>query len=110
MKPRHAAAVALVGWYLICPPLRFEHPENPSDTGKVLLDAPISEWVVQGSFDSAADCEQAKSEFRAQSAHWLLPKPSLVSAERLGKAFCIATDDPRLKRKWGIKPAPDFGR
>jgi hypothetical protein len=34
MKPRHAAAPALVGWYLMTPPL---------DSGQVLSDAPISQ-------------------------------------------------------------------
>jgi hypothetical protein len=28
MKPRHAVALALVGWYLMLPPLQFVGPAN----------------------------------------------------------------------------------
>ena len=42
MKLRHAAALALVGWYLMA----------PLQTG-----APISKWASVRSFDSPAGCE-----------------------------------------------------
>lgn len=41
--------------------------------------------------------ERAKLQFQGQPRHWTLP--DLVSAERIRMAFCIATDDPRLKEK-----------
>ena len=44
MKPRHAAALALVGWYLMMP--LKDHPE-----------APIKYWSQIGSYDSAKECE-----------------------------------------------------
>ena len=37
MKPRHAAALALVGWYLMTPPPMLE-PERPG------LSEPLGEW------------------------------------------------------------------
>jgi hypothetical protein len=43
VKPRPAAALALVGWYLMLP---------RSD-----INAPLNTWVQMQSFDSAADCQ-----------------------------------------------------
>jgi hypothetical protein len=96
MNLRHLAPLALVGWYLICPPLRFEHPDNPSDTGKIFLNAPLAQWDIQGSYDSAQQCESAKVKFQAQQHSWAIP--DLVSAQRLSMAVCIATNDPRLAK------------
>jgi hypothetical protein len=95
MKPRHAAALALVGWYLLCPPMRFDHPENPSDLPRIFLNAPLAEWDIQGSYDSAQKCESAKVEFQAQQRSWTIP--DLVAAQRLNMAACIATHDSRLE-------------
>jgi len=36
MKPRHAAALALVGWYLMMPPM---------GNGKVYVTAPLTKWL-----------------------------------------------------------------
>jgi hypothetical protein len=53
MKSRHAAALALVGWYLMMP---HALPGNPSpDWG-----APISDWYRYGDFRSQAACEAKK--------------------------------------------------
>lgn len=96
MKLRHIAALALVGWYLMCPPLRFEHPEHPSDAGKIFLNASLAQWDIQGSYDSADKCESAKVKFQAQQHSWMMPDP--VSAQRLNMAMCVATGDPRLAK------------
>jgi len=54
MKPRHAAALALVGWYLMLP-LR---------KGTAILDdAPIASWKRVDSFDSASECRDATLDF-----------------------------------------------
>jgi hypothetical protein len=52
MKLRHAAALALTGWYLMVPPYDLE---------KGLVDdaAPLSKWTIDGSFDSAEQCKAA---------------------------------------------------
>ena len=57
MKPRHAAALALVGWYLMVPPPVI-HSSVPVDT-----DAPLSKWGIFSAHDSAADCEQTLVTF-----------------------------------------------
>ena len=50
MNPRHAAALALVGWYLMVP---------PAERGGKQLDyhAPLSTWSIMQSFDTAQSCE-----------------------------------------------------
>jgi hypothetical protein len=50
MKLRHAAALALVGWYLLMPPAK--HNGMPADV-------PLSRWRNFGAFDSAAQSESA---------------------------------------------------
>jgi hypothetical protein len=38
MKPRHAAALALVGWYLMTPPMYERH--------HIDADVPVSQWQI----------------------------------------------------------------
>ena len=59
MKPCHAAALALVGWYLILPRVL---PNGATD-----IKAPLSEWEQSGVFDHAADCNQAMLELGYRS-------------------------------------------
>jgi len=51
VNTRRAAALALVGWYLMVPPL--------SHDGGVDDEAPLSKWFVLDRFDSAAKCKRA---------------------------------------------------
>jgi hypothetical protein len=48
MNLRHAAAFALVGWYLMIP---------PGSGSRVDIDAPLNKWSVFRSFDTAAECK-----------------------------------------------------
>lgn len=88
MKPRHAATLALVGWYLIAP-VRDEH-------GKAEITLPISEWLQVDAFDSANECRKAGFE-RQRSIETHDPSPSARTLA--GVWQCIASDDPRLKEK-----------
>jgi hypothetical protein len=106
MTLRHAAALALVGWYLMMPPI------NPS-TDNERLDAPVSEWVIDSSYDSAQECQQAIHTLqrslmppRGASAESVRSQAAKAGQharatdyERAIAAICIATDDPRLKEK-----------
>ena len=56
MTLRHAAALALVGWYLMVPPATAP---NGTKGAKLMTDAPLSRWFMHGSFDSAKQCEEA---------------------------------------------------
>jgi len=125
MTPRHAAALALVGWYLMTPPTDYvTHLPNGSPN----LDAPFSYWRNEGSFDSAKECKvglENNIEFAKQIEKKVRKEESeqQESAEEekmdqqgnVPKGFyrglrgyaltaavsaqCIATDDPRLKEK-----------
>jgi hypothetical protein len=78
MKPHHAAALALVGWYLVAP------PALPYDPDKVDESAPLSRWDVLTKVDSESQCEAEKAR---------------LTGTPLGRvAKCIVGDDPRLKK------------
>ena len=101
MNRRHAAALVLVGWYLIIPPLKSEWTLNP--------DAPLSEWDITGNaLDTAAACEKARAQVLTLAKNIESGAPEFavkdnnqrqvyVTAFRMVR--CIATDDPRLKEK-----------
>jgi len=99
MNPRQAAALALVGWYLMLPPEQGGQGSfNPS--------APLREWFLAGSFDTPDACQQRQTKewarwFEAASKHERTKerdKADMMSAwYNFGK--CIASDDPRLKEK-----------
>ncbi len=107
MNLRHAAALALVGWYLMIPPVS-------TDSGKAFVDshAPIWQWGNGGTFGSTVDCEKAreKSQKNAENdeernletaarmdANLDNRATAKFEAARLMK--CVSTDDPRLKGK-----------
>ena len=61
MKPRHAAALALVGWYLMMPPMTC----RPS----IQINTPLSHWEISSSYDTADECEKCGW---LQAAGWLM--------------------------------------
>jgi hypothetical protein len=90
MNSRHTAALALVGWYLMTPPL--------TKTGDVNLEAPLAQWKITNSFDTAIDCRTVLLQVQGY-----LPNPEtgkkgpITTNPRQTNLVCIATDDPRLK-------------
>jgi len=91
MKLRHAAALALVGWYLMVPPLRSKGSSECYEAN-----APISQWQRIEAFDTAEQCKAASTK----SALWHKQHGldcGLASAWL--DAQCIESDDPRLKEK-----------
>jgi hypothetical protein len=72
LKPRHSAALALLGWYLMLPPVTSD--------GRTQKDAPLSRWYIFSSFETKEECEQVRQVSSAS-------------------AICVASDDPRLKAK-----------
>jgi len=91
---RHAAALALFGWYLITPPWTYRSEDRSKPVAQRRYtanpDAPYSQWSIEQSFDSADKCEEGRKEGQTwannQLSNWLY-------------AICIASDDPRLKEK-----------
>ena len=83
MKFSHAAALALVGWYLMYAPQRGSYGFN--------YDAPLWQWSQLADFDTAAQCEAARSK------KWAFPMgKNSFDAQALWFGKCISTDDRRL--------------
>ena len=77
MKPRHAAALVLVSWYLMVP------PQLPVLANKPNYYAPLSHWRIVYSFNSVIDCKNALDTIHRSEE----------------SARCVVTDNPRLKAK-----------
>ena len=106
MNLRHAAALALVGWYLMAPQLNEKGVNS---------NAPMSDWDRVESFETVGACEQtlrltqnaisAVSDQEFTERFGLRPavgKKSVSKADALQKwndGKCVASDDPRLKPK-----------
>lgn len=92
MNLRHAAALALVGWCLMIPPLsRSSSGEIGSDFSR-----PLSEWFPVGVYDTEADCDKEINAMNQRAASMAREHRTMLS---LSHAQCIASDDPRLKEK-----------
>jgi hypothetical protein len=107
MNPRHAAALALVGWYLLIPPVfspMGNHPRAFND-----LSASLNKWDIQASFESETSCVKEKERIRNEAplrlkfAHEHPDQDHngniVAVAEAWQRSECVATDDPRLKGK-----------
>jgi hypothetical protein len=85
-----ANAVVALGWYLMLPP---GAPNAPN------FSAPLSQWEISASFDSADACEKMRlaraGRYFARSLG-LTKNPHPTQQDYL--AHCVATDDPRLAK------------
>jgi hypothetical protein len=81
MKRRHAAMIALMGWYLMLPPL--------AGSRQRLIFAPLSQWKTIDKFDSKARCEDIRRQLIAR-----MPGTAIDTSR------CISEDDP------GLNPSP----
>jgi hypothetical protein len=89
MQIRRAAALALVGWYVMYPP-------NGRDP------IPDAKWVqFSRSFDSAAECEVGRTKMINGKGFFsnLGPYEEAELEKALALSQCVASDDPRLKKK-----------
>ena len=91
MKPRHAVALALVGWYLMLPPWVAQ---NQFDSH-----APFSKWEISGRFDTAEHCRI----MRQAAVDWYIDHPKEKEASWNKRLFstgqCVPDDDPRLNKE-----------
>ena len=102
MNLRHAVALALVGWYLIRPPVTKTCPPRGFPcTTNVDVNAPLNRWHVDLHFDSAEECDDRVSSLHARwSGEDLSERPlDAFMAAVDGHAQCVASDDLRLKEK-----------
>ena len=92
MKPRHAAAHVLAGWYLMCPPLQTscwwgEKTLNQLFGSGILAcekeipepDAPFDQWENWGSYDSALACSKIPTTTSLASASRRTTRASRIS-------------------------------
>ena len=90
MNYRHAAALTLLGWYLMVPFMK-----KANETKEVPR---ISKWFIKKSFDTASECEAERSGLSQQG------KDAFAKGCRDPTTFqelvitCIASDDPRLAK------------
>ena len=106
MRFRHAAALALVGWYLMVPP-------DSTVPHSVDSAAPISRWTIVTNFEGADTCKQVLTELqnkngdpakldatgRLRRFQKRQPADPELARARVDHAACIAIDDPRLEEK-----------
>jgi hypothetical protein len=99
VKLRHAAALALVGWYLMAP---STYP-GPNGSFVTKSTVPLRLWQNIGSYDHVVDCEDERRAFldlkktespSAFAKESLRVKLSIISS---WSAVCVSTEDPRLK-------------
>jgi hypothetical protein len=89
MQIRHAAALALAGWYLMIP--LPDHPE-----------ASIKYWAQYGAYETVKQCGEAQTKLyeKSEGSDLRAPAGGRYSTEELKAAFrgsvCISSDDPRL--------------
>ena len=106
MKLRHAAALALVGWYLMTPPMvcrtgTAQECPNYANCAFCRSDSQtqLREWVREPDtkeFEFKNDCQHVISD----GCHSEVEADGTTSLEGdLCGADCIAADDPRLKPK-----------
>ena len=101
MNLRHAAAFALVGWYLMVPPLT-----PGGGPHEVLFHAPLSKWEVGEDDDSKAECEESRKEFIGDERHITdvcMVGSCDVMVVQYADGRCMASDDPRLKNNADVK-------
>jgi hypothetical protein len=97
MKARPVAALALVGWYLMVPP-----PSSGVDW-HIRATAPLNQWLVAHTFDTAKECEDYHTLVLQQVKGKTSINPQNgdeAAATGMSLSQCIASDDPRLKGNW----------
>jgi hypothetical protein len=113
MNLRNAAALALVGWYLMGPPIgpgwHFDRNWQLTERPWVRSQIPLNRWDILKSFDTAKECESFMIDLKEGKATpdpdypWFDLKdpndPNDVDTIRDTHLVCIASDDPRLKEK-----------
>ncbi len=93
MKLRHAAALALVGWYLMVPPVEL----SPSGERAFNFNAPLSQWYRWDFYGTAGECWYVDRDLFLRSENALRIDPLNDAANAYLEAQCVASDDPRLQ-------------
>jgi hypothetical protein len=102
MKTRHAAALALVGWYLMLPPDRPKLDDSPDWVSQ----APLGDWQIVQRFDAQWACNRRQQNMIIDAQHAIKPDAKAHRADAVlsdyaiaNNVACVSTDDPRVKSK-----------
>ncbi len=89
MSIRHAAALAIVGWYMMMPPTGRDYPMGN-------VDAPLTQWKKRATtYRDEAECEHVLDRIRRNTN----AKNKQTAVRYYKQAQCVSADDPRLKPK-----------
>jgi hypothetical protein len=118
MKLCQSAALALVSWYLIAPPVTI--PQDSDDPPAATVDsaAALSKWTRWGTYDDEGLCDSARTNM-VNNLLTSLPKrefPKNMSATNVAQSRqnfldavqtlrCISSDDPELQQNSDNTPA-----
>ena|SRR5260370_41900452 len=100
MKPCHVAALALVGWYLLNPPVYINTYSGNVTKGFTNINAPLSQWT-SSAFGTAAACEAELASRQAidqQGTAQAKDSVSVALHKSISLMQCVASDDPRLAK------------
>jgi len=89
MRSYHAVALALVGWYLMVPPMGRDYPRGN-------VDAPLTQWLKRPTtYRDKDECEHVLDRQRRLTNS----KNKQTAVNFYKQAQCVSADDPRLKPK-----------
>ena len=120
MKFRHAAALALVAWYLMIPPINRHANGHLGMPNQAVLND-VSAWEILSVADSEAACQKARLGIQDSAIKWLRSNfgvsadasgirtarehtKNLNQLDQIERARlqldikCVSADDPRIKR------------
>ena len=84
--PRHAPALALVGWFLVmAPPESFRNHQYH--------EVPLAKWIYLHTFDTERECKQKLSKGCRKVGHGGVHGTIGVEGS-LCYSRCVASDDP----------------
>jgi hypothetical protein len=100
MNLRHAAALALVGWYLMAPSFvdwTFVQKNLGQPKTKYATVELSPTWDTLRTFDTASQCWAAKEKLFDKFDN----RTMLITFEQFQSVYaeCISSDDPRLKER-----------
>ncbi len=88
MNARQAAALVLVGWFLILPPVSRDYPMGN-------VDAPLTQWKKRPTtYRDKDECEHVRDRY----GRVLNGKNRQLAVRYYKQSQCISADDPRLKK------------
>jgi len=99
MKLRHAAALAILGWFLMVPQiLASQVPTDKDLIGPFTTNnkPDFTSWRRVGIFNTEAACEAARSELQTTLVY-KSPVPKETIARVAAYSQCVASNDPRVK-------------